>query len=222
MKEAKWNASPIKVVRKMLRPLKVAFTNLLFNARNVFFRSVRPPKLPRNHDERLLIHLGCGEQDDPRYVNVDAVAYPHVHYIAKVDTLPMFASGSADLVYACHVLEHIEYPKMERVLTEWYRVLKPGGIVRISVPEFEKIVAIYKAEGMERALPPLMGAEDATHGFHRTAFSEEYLSTLLKRVGFRETRRWDPEKAADYAFNDWAKKLVHGKFPISLNMEGIK
>lgn len=212
-------------IRSRLRPMKLALQN---GARTLSYklqRAIKPPVLPSNASGKVLIHLGCGPQNDTRYINVDAVPMPHVHYVARVEKLPMFKSNFADLIYACHILEHISYQQTVNVLKEWKRVLKKGGVLRLSVPDFEKIISLYEAEGRDaaRTMPPLLGTQDEKYGFHKSIFNEKYLRGLLKEAGFREVRGWDPETASYYDFNDWAgKRLVYSKYHISLNLEGIK
>lgn len=214
----------IKKIRKKLRPSKLAILAFIATSKNRLKRAVRPPPLPQNPDGRVLIHLGCGEQSAPGWINVDAQPFSHVHFVGGVEKLPMFSENTADLIYACHVLEHISYQRYPDILKEWYRVLKPKGILRIAVPDFDKLIAIYQAEknNINPVLPPMMGAQDCEHGFHRGAFNEKYLSDLCLTAGFQKTRRWNPITAPDYPFNDWAKKLAHDKYPISLNLEAIK
>jgi predicted SAM-dependent methyltransferase len=212
--------------RKLLRPIKLWLYSVLNNFSYQIVRFLRPPQIPKNSDGKILIHLGCGEQNDPRYINVDGVAFPHVNFVGRVEKLPMFSNEYADLVYACHVLEHISHQKLSAVLREWYRVLKKGGVLRLSVPDFDKIIEMYEAENKSvlRTLPPLMGThENGEFDFHRAIFNKEYLSTLLKEAGFKETREWSPETAPYYSFSDWAgPRKIHGTYKISLNLEGVK
>ena len=207
-----------------MRPIKLAVLTLIADLNFRIRRVIKPPHLPENRDGRVLIHLGCGEQNAPGWINVDAQPFPHVHFVGGVEKLPMFADNSADLIYACHVLEHISYQRYPEILKEWRRVLKPGGILRIAVPDFDKLLAIYRAEGdtLDLVLPPMMGAQDCEHGFHRGAFNEKYLGNLCLVAGFKTTRLWNPKTASEYPFDDWAKKLAHGKYPVSLNLEAIK
>jgi len=212
-------------IRNRLRPIRLALKNQIQNTSFKIQRAINPPKLPINQDGKMLIHLGCGLQNDTRYINVDGVAFPHVHYAGEVEKLPMFKNNFADLIYACHVLEHISHQEMIKVLTEWQRVLKRGGVLRLSVPDFEKIIAIYEAENesITKIIQPLMGTQEGKYDFHKTIFNEKYLSNLLIEAGFSKVRLWNPEDAEYYDFNDWAStKLVHDKYPISLNLEAIK
>jgi len=214
----------LKKIKQITRPARLAIKNIIRIAGYKLKRIFHPPVLPTGPNNKTLIHLGCGEQNAPGWINIDAEPFPHVHFVNRIDKLPMIRSESADLIYACHVLEHIPYLDYPRILEEWHRVLNQNGILRISVPDFDKLLSIYQYENnsLDLVLPPLMGAQDYEHGFHRGAFNEKYLTTLFTNAGFRKVNRWDPHTAENYEFNDWAKKLVHGKYPISLNLEAQK
>jgi len=185
------------------------------------------PKLPENPDGKILIHLGCGDIASPEFINVDARPAPHVHYICDVTDLSIFRDGYSDLVYACHVLEHIRYTALRKTLWEWRRILKPGGILRLSVPDFEKIVRIYESSDrdIDSILGPLMGGQRDEYNVHYSVFNHRYLTDTLIEVGFKEVRQWDPGRVSNHDFDDWANyEIVQGSraFPVSLNLEAIK
>jgi len=185
------------------------------------------PKLPKNPNGKVFIHLGCGDIASPEFINVDARAGPHVHYICDVTDLSIFADGYADLVYACHVLEHVRHNGLKKTLWEWRRILKPGGILRLSVPDFDKILHIYQssARRIDSILGPLMGGQDHKYDLHYSVFNQQYLTDRLREAGFREIRQWDPDCVANHDFKDWANSdiIYTGRaFPVSLNLEAIK
>ncbi len=91
------------------------------------------------------IHLGCGKRSIPGLVHVDQVAFPHVDHVVDLRDLSVFADASASLVYACQVLEYFDADEVGGVLNEWSRVLAPGGILRLSVPNFRTITDLYAA-----------------------------------------------------------------------------
>jgi len=91
----------------------------------------------------MKLHLGCGKIYIPGFVHIDAIDYPHVDHVASIDRLSFIKDNSVSLIYACTVLEHFKRKDTVLVLKEWYRVLEPNGILRLSVPDFEALVEIY-------------------------------------------------------------------------------
>jgi predicted SAM-dependent methyltransferase len=185
------------------------------------------PDLPQNSDGKILIHLGCGDIDSPEFINVDVRPGPHVHYISDVTDLSIFPDDHADLVYACHILEHIRRDKLRRTLWEWRRILKPGGILRLSVPDLDALLDIYRAcdNTIEGITVPLMGGQDHPYNIHYSLFNLKYLSRWLIEVGFRNVREWDPEQVDYHDFEDWASKTIERggkKYRVSLNVEAVK
>lgn len=184
-------------------------------------------RLPINNDNKVYIHLGCGEINCPKFINVDARAYEHVHYIHKVDKLPFFKDEIADIVYVSHCLEHIPFRDAITTLKEWFRILKPGGILRISVPDFELLLKIYfdNNKDMNSILQPLVGGQDYKYNFHYNSFNYESLKALLLQAGFGRVQRWEFGKDEFSSLPDWSGRdiVVNDKaYKVSLNIEGIK
>jgi len=185
------------------------------------------PKLPQNPDNKVYIHLGCGDIASPEFINVDARPAAHVHYVCNVTDLSIFRDGYADLVYACHVLEHIQHTALRKTLWEWRRILKPGGVLRLSVPDFDKILNIYEssARDINSILGPLMGGQGYEYSVHCSAFNHSYLADKLREAGFKEVRKWEPDRVSNHDFRDWANSDIvwNGRaFPVSLNLEAVK
>jgi predicted SAM-dependent methyltransferase len=186
-----------------------------------FFR--RPPQ-PRNPDGSVNIHLGCGRVNHPAFINVDVAPFAHIHHVHGVERLPMFRDETADLIYVCHCLEHVSFLETERVLREWRRVLKPGGILRISVPDFDCILAIYEAFQHDIAAieKTLMGGQNYAANFHKAVFNRAHLARLLEAAGLVNVRPWTPGSGDLTTFDDWSGRSVkvEGRaFAVSLNLE---
>lgn len=195
----------------------------ILRVKTVFSR----PKWPQNADGRVLIHLGCGNIASPEFINVDARPAPHVHHVCDVTDLSVFSDNCADLIYACHVLEHVRHTALKQTLWEWRRVLKPGGVLRLSVPDFDKIIHIYQScsRDLECILGPLMGGQEHRYNIHYGAFNQTYLANKLKEVGFGDVRVWEPGKVAHHDFSDWANSGISRNgttLPVSLNIEAVK
>lgn len=185
------------------------------------------PELPVRADGRVFLHLGCGRVNHPAFVNIDAVPLPHIHFVRSITDLSIFAAESVDLIYASHCLEHIQHGKLAAVLGEWRRVLKPGGILRLSVPDFDLIVAAYEATGRDAdwIMEPLMGGQDYEHNFHFAVFNKPNLTRRLMIAGFRDVREWKPGTNDLTTFDDWSARKMEVKgqpFDVSLNLEAVK
>jgi SAM-dependent methyltransferase len=110
----------------------------------------------------LLLNLGCGDRTDPAWVNIDQSARGRLRAIPGIRRLvggpnpPGYvnwdlrrgipcADGAAAVAYASHMLEHLQQPEADAFLREAYRVLQPGGIARIVVPDLEQLARDYLA-----------------------------------------------------------------------------
>jgi len=96
-------------------------------------------------------NLGCGSQICPDWINIDLVRTgPGVvaHDLSTGIPLP---DASCEVVYHSHVLEHLRRPDAQFFMRECFRVLKPGGILRVSVPDLEQICRQYLL-ALDRAL----------------------------------------------------------------------
>ena len=145
--------------------------------------------------ELLKLHVGCGKRFIPGFVHIDQVRFPHVDHVQDIRRLPNFADRTASLIYACQVIEYFDREEVIDVLTDWRRVLAPGGILRLSVPNFAVICKLYQSGlPLEKLLGTLYGRiADGKDGFvyHRTTYDEPSLRELLDRLGFREIVLWD-------------------------------
>lgn len=179
----------------------------------------------------MKLHLGCGKRDfGPDWIHIDGVHYPHVTS-HDIITLP-FDDDSCSLVYASHVIEYFDRDMVVKVLKEWFRVLRPGGIIRLAVPDFEAITRLYFTNIMplETFLGPLYGKiqqPTCEAIYHKTIYDYRSLENLLVCAGFRNIRRYDWRKTEHSHIDDHSQAyLPHmdkdNGILISLNVEGKK
>lgn len=97
----------------------------------------------------MKLNLGSGRSILPGYVNVDRcyeriTDYPQGTTTINGEVFPLgYADNTCDEIRASHVLEHIGFRSTMAVIEEWVRVLQPGGILKIAVPDFEWIARRY-------------------------------------------------------------------------------
>ncbi len=90
-----------------------------------------------------MLNVGCGRQFHPEWENIDLESVsPHVKPHDVTNGLP-YASDSLDVVYHSHILEHLKPEKGRELIDECFRVLRPGGVLRIVVPDLERIANLY-------------------------------------------------------------------------------
>ncbi len=184
--------------------------------------------------ETLKLNLGCWKRDIPGFTNVDICDMPHIHYKHGVDTLPMFKDNSADLIYASHVFEYFDRQKGAEVLKEWFRVLSPGGTLRIAVPNFTAIVWLYKETlDIQKCLGMLYGRMeiDTPNGkevlYHKTTYDIFSLGKMLEDAGFVNVRTYDWREAEHADIDDHSQSYYphmqkENGMLMSLNMEADK
>ena len=90
-----------------------------------------------------LLNVGCGRRYDRRWVNLDLASRDASVVQHDITRGIPFADNSFDAVYHSHVFEHLKPEQGERLLKECFRVLAPGGVLRIVVPDLEKIAQLY-------------------------------------------------------------------------------
>jgi len=157
----------------------------------------------------MKLHLGCGKRHIPGFVHIDAVDYPHVDHVSTIDNLSFLPAGSVDLIYNCHVLEHFKRRDVQRVLQEWLRVLKPGGTLRTSVPDFAALAEVYRRSSrLELVIGPLFGRQDYLYNIHYNVFDFQTLSRDLEMAGFRDIAKYDWRETEHAHIDDYSQAYI--------------
>lgn len=101
-----------------------------------------------------------------------------------------FDDGTVDFLYSSHVLEHFFRADGERLVAEIHRVLRPGGIARLCVPDLEHAVRLYRDGAREEFLSYFFTPSE--HGYyrrHRYMYDFTLLRDVLEGAGFRSIER---------------------------------
>lgn len=126
------------------------------------------------------LNLGCGYKyvKSEEWLNADMLSVgDDVVKCNFLNGIP-FESERFDLVYHSHVLEHFAKADGEKFIAECYRILKPGGIIRIALPDLEAIAKEY-LRNLERATA---GERDANNDYDWIML-EMFDQTIRNRMG---------------------------------------
>jgi predicted O-linked N-acetylglucosamine transferase (SPINDLY family)/predicted SAM-dependent methyltransferase/GT2 family glycosyltransferase len=93
------------------------------------------------------LHIGCGQNIFTDWINIDIEEnHPQIDLLCDVRNGLPFENESCSFIYNEHVLEHLTAEEGVYFLQECKRVLQPGGILRVAMPNLEYIVEHYKSE----------------------------------------------------------------------------
>ena len=144
----------------------------------------------RKKKKKYKINLGDGGRPKKGYIGLDLYAKTNIK--ADVIKLP-FSPNSIDHLYACHLIEHLPIEKIDRIIEDWYIVLKNKGILDIRCPnavlyvkEWLKAVRINDLELLETwANRNVLGWGNLSPGMlNRCLYTPKLLKHILERNGF--------------------------------------
>lgn len=116
-----------------------------------------------------MVNIGCGSVFHPDWINVDVSPVdPRVRQLDVRRALP-FSNAEVDVVYHSHLLEHLSRSEASRFLSDCLRILKPGGIMRVAVPDLEGIASAYLRE----LLVVMKGGNDTLYEWLRLELTDQ-------------------------------------------------
>jgi predicted SAM-dependent methyltransferase len=170
----------------------------------------------------IKLHIG-GLEKREGWTILDALPGPVVDHVGTCQDLSFLADESCSEIYASHVLEHLGYDgELLKTLVGFHRVLKPGGRVRVSVPDLEILCRLFvnpALDGQNRfhVMRMMFGGRMTAYDVHYVGLTFEFLGGYLRQAGFRDITR-----VSNFGlFND-TSTLVFANVPISLNVQALK
>ncbi|MDP2876447.1 MAG: glycosyltransferase, partial [Holophaga sp.] len=169
------------------------------------------------------LHIGGKSRADGWEV-LNALPGPDIDHVCNANNLSQFADATFDEIYASHVVEHFDYmEELTATLTEWNRVLVPGGKIYISVPDLDILASLLlekeKLTDEERffVMRMMFGGHIDEFDYHIVGLNEVFLAAFLEIAGFVNINRVDTFGL----FNDTSNKIYKG-VAISLNVTAEK
>jgi len=148
--------------------------------------------------EPYKLHVGCGKNYLPGFVNIDGNAFRKTDLVLDVRAGLPFPEGSVSFIYSCHMMEHLPIYDAISILKEWKRVLQPGGQVRLTLPDFTHVFEILKGEATCDFPRSFRSREGQAINFlfcdsqHKYGYSFELVKELADDAGFSRVERGEP------------------------------
>ncbi len=122
-----------------------------------------------------------------RYIQHKNKVFKGLKYLNLTKPLP-FPSNSAEAVYSSHVFEHLFMSEVETLVGEIYRILVPGGICRVVVPDLEKTLGRYDREDPRKFIEDIfeISKRSSIKNAHHSAFTGPLLTKLFNKAGFSD------------------------------------
>jgi predicted SAM-dependent methyltransferase len=166
------------------------------------------------------LQIGCGKALLDGWLNTDIRQdIPGVCYLDASIRFPI-PDRQIDFIFTEHVIEHLPYAAGASMLRESFRVLKPGGKIRIATPDLKKILALYNAQPTPEQQKYIRWSVDTHLGEigiytpqfvinnffaswgHRFIYDVPTLSALLKSIGFTEVTEHSPGQSDEPALGN--------------------
>ena len=143
------------------------------------------------------LNVGCGGRKVPGFTGVDAVAErTAAEIVARADNIPL-PDQSVEEIMAIHLWEHFFRWECDTVIAEWKRLLKPGGVLTLELPNLKKCCENILSGRMEGGKHPdqlsywgLYGDPRKGDQFmaHRWGWTPESLKSFLAEHGFTKIK----------------------------------
>jgi predicted SAM-dependent methyltransferase len=174
------------------------------------------------------LNWGCGEQPEPGWLNSDVKDVPGIDIVADVRSGLPLDSGTIDYVTSIHALPELPYPDLVPALKELHRVLKPGGVLRLVLPDLERGIEAFQSGDRSyfhvpdedaRSIGSKFVTQMVWYGYSRSLFVPDFVEELLERAGFRQVVRCEYRQTA----SPWPEIVeLDNRERESLFMEGVK
>lgn len=139
------------------------------------------------------LHWGCGHDTPADWINSDTRPLRGVQLVCDIHKGLPLETDSIDYAVSIHALQEIHLDNLVPVLSELRRVLKPGGVLRLCLPDLDKGIAAYQRGDRNYFVVPdsdyqSLGGKFITHmlwyGYSRLMFTADFIEEMLLRAGF--------------------------------------
>jgi predicted SAM-dependent methyltransferase len=168
------------------------------------------------------LHIGCGDNELPGWLNTELCPRRSQVYLDATRPFPL-PDNCIDVIYSEHMIEHVPWSGGREMLRECFRVMKPGGLLRVVTPDLAFLVRLLQdpdaplhqgyteySLSQYRITAPAGGAAHVVNHFvkawgHQFIYDERTLRQLIQGAGFVDISPRRLDESADRAMTRLAK-----------------
>ena len=142
-------------------------------------------------DDSIRLNLGCGRYPLPGFINVDQFANVNPDLVCNALDLP-YAPGSVDAIYCGHLLEHLTLKEGRQALAYWRGLLKPGGTIAVTVPNFDILAKRHLANPTAESMREFNDQwiySYVQESLHKYCYNEALLVQAMTEAGLTNLER---------------------------------
>ena len=150
--------------------------------------------------QKKYLHLGCGDHiENNDFLHCDFYNFQFFNFFKKKKILHLdlryklpFKSDKFEAVFSEHTVEHLYPSEVKNLFKEIYRVMKPGGIFRVIVPDLKRSIDYYNHKNIYLGQKFRSGCEaiwNISSNFeHKSLWDAEWLILNLKESNFQNVK----------------------------------
>lgn len=198
---------------------QAAWTNTEVYVKDRIARYQAPAKIEKYLQANSIrkLQIGAGENSRAGWLNTDIEPVRDQTFLDATEPFPM-PDGSIHYIYHEHLIEHISYPQGLAMLKESYRVMAPGGKMRVATPNLRKFIGLFQ-ETKSPQEQQYMLEKMAWHEWpvtpdpecyilnqqlrqwgHRFVYTPKLLRASLEAAGFQDIRELAAGESSDPVF----------------------
>jgi Methyltransferase domain len=183
--------------------------------------------MPRESEVRRL-NWGCGSHVHPGWINTDIKEAPEIDLVADIRKGLPLDDDSIEYAVSVHALPELAYADVVPALRELNRVLKPGGVLRLVLPDLQKAIDAYVkrdhryfhlVEDDAATLGGRLITQILWYGYSRTLFTADFSAELMVKAGYIDVSSCQPHRTAS-RFAEIVQ--LDNREEESLYIEGVK